>query len=194
MQHVKINRQYGEVSEWPKEHAWKVCIRKRIEGSTPSLTATFKERESVTYWFPFLLWDHFGTKSAFSSPFMSALNPALPIYDPPSFASSCGSSKVLWWPRPTRLSGCSSAPRMAIWNWMSILNKLKRNCMDRKPQQHDLGRARVGSMQPGEPFLDLSQATCILRQTSEKPCAVKSSGTRVWIRLCHKISRLFSTR
>ena len=29
----------GEVSEWPKEHAWKVCIRKRIEGSTPSLTA-----------------------------------------------------------------------------------------------------------------------------------------------------------
>jgi hypothetical protein len=29
----------GEVSEWPKEHAWKVCIRKRIEGSNPSLTA-----------------------------------------------------------------------------------------------------------------------------------------------------------
>ncbi len=29
----------GEVSEWLKEHAWKVCIRKRIEGSNPSLTA-----------------------------------------------------------------------------------------------------------------------------------------------------------
>ena len=29
----------GEVSEWSKEHAWKVCIRQRIEGSNPSLTA-----------------------------------------------------------------------------------------------------------------------------------------------------------
>ncbi len=29
----------GEVSEWLKEHAWKVCIRQRIEGSNPSLTA-----------------------------------------------------------------------------------------------------------------------------------------------------------
>ncbi len=36
-------KQYGEVSEWLKEHAWKVCIRQRIEGSNPSLTATFKE-------------------------------------------------------------------------------------------------------------------------------------------------------
>ena len=31
----------GEVSEWLKEHAWKVCIRQRIEGSNPSLTAIF---------------------------------------------------------------------------------------------------------------------------------------------------------
>jgi len=30
---------YGQVSEWLKEHAWKVCIRQRIEGSNPSLTA-----------------------------------------------------------------------------------------------------------------------------------------------------------
>ena len=37
-------RQYGEVSEWLKEHAWKVCIRQRIEGSNPSLTAIFKGR------------------------------------------------------------------------------------------------------------------------------------------------------
>ena len=30
----------GEVSEWPKEHDWKSCIRqKRIEGSNPSLSA-----------------------------------------------------------------------------------------------------------------------------------------------------------
>ena len=28
------------MSEWSKEHAWKVCIRqKRIEGSNPSLSA-----------------------------------------------------------------------------------------------------------------------------------------------------------
>ena len=31
-----------EVSEWLKEHAWKVCIRqKRIEGSNPFLSALF---------------------------------------------------------------------------------------------------------------------------------------------------------
>ena len=34
----------GEVSEWLKEHAWKVCIRQRIEGSNPSLTAKLKNR------------------------------------------------------------------------------------------------------------------------------------------------------
>ncbi len=34
---------FGEVSERLKEHAWKVCIRQRIEGSNPSLTAKFKE-------------------------------------------------------------------------------------------------------------------------------------------------------
>ena len=28
----------GEMSEWLKEHAWKVCIRERIEGSNPSLS------------------------------------------------------------------------------------------------------------------------------------------------------------
>ena len=43
---VKAAKQYGEVSEWLKEHAWKVCIRQRIEGSNPSLTATF-EKELV---------------------------------------------------------------------------------------------------------------------------------------------------
>ena len=26
----------GEVAEWSKAHAWKVCIRQRIEGSNPS--------------------------------------------------------------------------------------------------------------------------------------------------------------
>ena len=36
--------QYGEVSEWLKEHAWKVCIRQRIGGSNPPLTAIFKEK------------------------------------------------------------------------------------------------------------------------------------------------------
>ena len=37
---------FGEVSEWPKEHAWKVCIRKRIEGSNPSLTATNSNKKA----------------------------------------------------------------------------------------------------------------------------------------------------
>ena len=32
-------RQPGEVSERSKEHAWKVCMRQRIEGSNPSLSA-----------------------------------------------------------------------------------------------------------------------------------------------------------
>ena len=31
----------GEMSEWLKEHAWKVCIRERIEGSNPSLSTNF---------------------------------------------------------------------------------------------------------------------------------------------------------
>ncbi len=39
-----LERQYGEVSEWLKEHAWKVCIRQRIGGSNPPLTAIFKLR------------------------------------------------------------------------------------------------------------------------------------------------------
>ena len=40
------SKQYGEVSEWLKEHAWKVCIRQRIGGSNPPLTAIF-EKELV---------------------------------------------------------------------------------------------------------------------------------------------------
>ena len=32
---------FGEVSEWPKEHAWKVCVPQGTEGSNPSLTAKF---------------------------------------------------------------------------------------------------------------------------------------------------------
>ena len=30
----------GEVAERPKAHAWKACIRQRIEGSNPSLSAS----------------------------------------------------------------------------------------------------------------------------------------------------------
>jgi hypothetical protein len=29
----------GEVAEWPKAHAWKVCNGQPFEGSNPSLTA-----------------------------------------------------------------------------------------------------------------------------------------------------------
>ena len=36
---AQIVKIFGEVSEWLKEHAWKVCIRQRIEGSNPSLSA-----------------------------------------------------------------------------------------------------------------------------------------------------------
>lgn len=33
---------HGEVSEWSKEHAWKVCIlQKGIKGSNPFLSAEF---------------------------------------------------------------------------------------------------------------------------------------------------------
>ncbi len=32
----------GEVSEWPKEHAWKVCVPHGTEGSNPSLSAIIK--------------------------------------------------------------------------------------------------------------------------------------------------------
>ena len=31
----------GEVAEWSKAHAWKVCVRQRTEGSNPSLTAKY---------------------------------------------------------------------------------------------------------------------------------------------------------
>ena len=34
-------RGHGEVAEWSKAHAWKVCIRQRIEGSNPSLSAIY---------------------------------------------------------------------------------------------------------------------------------------------------------
>ena len=37
------SKSFGEVSEWLKEHAWKVCVRQRTEGSNPSLTAINKK-------------------------------------------------------------------------------------------------------------------------------------------------------
>ena len=37
-------RLFGEVSERLKEHAWKVCIRQRIEGSNPSLSAILEKQ------------------------------------------------------------------------------------------------------------------------------------------------------
>ena len=36
---------HGEVAEWSKAHAWKVCIRQRIEGSNPSFSATFEFKQ-----------------------------------------------------------------------------------------------------------------------------------------------------
>ena len=49
-------KQYGEVSEWLKEHAWKVCIRQRIGGSNPPLTAIFKMQSSYESTGFFLLY------------------------------------------------------------------------------------------------------------------------------------------
>ena len=33
------------MAEWSKAHAWKVCIRQRIEGSNPSFSAIFKFKQ-----------------------------------------------------------------------------------------------------------------------------------------------------
>ena len=42
---------YREVAEWLKAHAWKACIRQRIEGSNPFLSA--KIFESFIFFFIF---------------------------------------------------------------------------------------------------------------------------------------------
>jgi hypothetical protein len=34
-----VNQIIGELAEWSKAHAWKVCVRQRTEGSNPSLSA-----------------------------------------------------------------------------------------------------------------------------------------------------------
>ncbi len=39
-QHYNLQTKKGEMSEWSKEHAWKVCIpQKGIQGSNPCLSA-----------------------------------------------------------------------------------------------------------------------------------------------------------
>ena len=35
------------MAEWSKAHAWKVCIRQRIEGSNPSPSAKYKNPQAV---------------------------------------------------------------------------------------------------------------------------------------------------
>ena len=41
-------KMFGELSEWLKEHAWKVCIPlKGIEGSNPSLSASIYIKRSI---------------------------------------------------------------------------------------------------------------------------------------------------
>ncbi len=64
-----LERQFGEVSEWLKEHAWKVCIRQRIGGSNPPLTAIFK-KELVRMYGLFLSMENpqlgWGFRKAFS--------------------------------------------------------------------------------------------------------------------------------
>ncbi len=38
----------GEMAERSKAHAWKVCIRQRIEGSNPSLSAKLDKKAVVS--------------------------------------------------------------------------------------------------------------------------------------------------
>ena len=44
-------RARGEVAEWSKAHAWKVCIRQRIEGSNPSLSANYHYKSGFYVFF-----------------------------------------------------------------------------------------------------------------------------------------------
>ena len=46
---LKVSVSYGEVAEWLKAHAWKVCIRKRIEGSNPSLSANINAMSRLNH-------------------------------------------------------------------------------------------------------------------------------------------------
>ncbi len=50
---ARQERQFGEVSEWLKEHAWKVCIRQRIGGSNPPSPPYLKKSpyESTGFFF-----------------------------------------------------------------------------------------------------------------------------------------------
>ena len=52
----KVSR---EVSEWLKELAWKACIRQRIEGSNPFLSAKPK---SPPIWRAFFIYKHLNIK------------------------------------------------------------------------------------------------------------------------------------
>jgi hypothetical protein len=50
---VLILQTQGEVSEWLKEHAWKVCIgQKPIAGSNPALSAKPKSPEFGAFLYP----------------------------------------------------------------------------------------------------------------------------------------------
>ena len=51
---LRTSKRHGEVSEWLKELAWKACIRQRIEGSNPSLTAKQKSLGSAGVFFVWL--------------------------------------------------------------------------------------------------------------------------------------------
>ena len=67
-------KQYGEVSEWLKEHAWKVCIRQRIGGSNPPLTAIFKMRARTKVRAFFFYIPRTGRPHKKQSPVSRALN------------------------------------------------------------------------------------------------------------------------
>ena len=71
----------GEVAEWSKAHAWKVCIRQRIEGSNPSLTAKLYPKRLIVLGFFFLAAEYTRryTRVSFQGAGLRFLNP---VYQP----------------------------------------------------------------------------------------------------------------
>ena len=53
----KVDRLYGEVSEWSMVQHWKCCVRKRTAGSNPVLSA--KQKSSTFALLLFLLGGEF---------------------------------------------------------------------------------------------------------------------------------------
>jgi hypothetical protein len=47
---MRSETEYGEVSEWPNEHAWKACVPNGTAGSNPALSAIRRVRRLTCSW------------------------------------------------------------------------------------------------------------------------------------------------